>query len=130
MFQGPPTTHYRLFRDTEHGIVAGVCAGIAAYFDVEPIIVRLGFVAALALFFPPTVLAYLILALALRPKPRALYASGEEEAFWRGVATAPDDVVRGLSRRFATLDERLRRMETQVTSSDFELHRKFRDLGR
>jgi phage shock protein C len=130
MFQGPPTTRYRLHRDPEHGIVAGVCAGIADYFDIEPIVVRLGFVAALALFFPPTLLAYVILAVALRPKPRALFASGEEEAFWRGVATAPDDVVRGLGRRFATIDERLQRMESQVTSSDFELHRKFRDLGR
>jgi phage shock protein C len=130
MFEGPFTGRYRLYRDTEHGVLAGVCAGIADYFALEPIIVRLGFVAALALFFPPTFLAYLILALALRPKPRALYASGEEEVFWRGVATAPQDVVRGLDRRLAGLDERLRRMETEVTSSDFELRRKFRDLGR
>jgi phage shock protein C len=130
MFKGSTAARYRLHRDTERGIVAGVCAGIADYFDLEPIIVRLGFIAALVMFFPPTILAYIILAVALRPRPRALYGSPEDEAFWRSVATAPDDTVRQLTRRFATIEDRLRRMESQVTSSDFDLHRKFRDLGR
>jgi phage shock protein C len=124
------TARYPLCRDTDRGILAGVCAGIADYFGIEPIIVRLGFVVALLLFFPPTVLIYIILALALRPMPRALHASAEDEQFWRGVATAPDDTVQRLDRRFAGLEERLRRMEREVTSRDFDLHRKFRDLGR
>jgi phage shock protein PspC (stress-responsive transcriptional regulator) len=35
-----------LRRDTEHGIVAGVCSGIAARFGIDPIILRVGFGAA------------------------------------------------------------------------------------
>ena len=35
-----------LRRDTEHGIVAGVCAGIGARFGVDPILLRVGFGAA------------------------------------------------------------------------------------
>ena len=43
------STRYRLWRDTDRGIIAGVCAGIAAYIGVEPIVIRL--VAVLGLVF-------------------------------------------------------------------------------
>lgn len=124
-----PTARYRLYRYTDRSILAGVCAGIADYFGIDTIILRLGFVLALIMFFPPTALAYVILALALRPRPRSLFAGAEEEQFWRGVAMAPDVTLRRLDCRFADLEDRLRRMERHVTSSDFDLHRKFRDLG-
>ena len=87
---------FRLYRDPAHGVLAGVCAGIANYFGIERIAVRLAFVLALIFFFVPAVLAYVVLAFALPKRPPALYASGEEEAFWRGVATAPDDTLHGL----------------------------------
>ena len=121
---------FRLYRDTERGILAGVCAGIADYVGAEPIVVRLVAVLGLIFFFPPTAIAYLVLAIALRPKPPALYASREEEAFWRGVSTAPEDTFQSLKRKFRELEDRLGQMEAQVTSGDFDLHRKFRDLGR
>jgi phage shock protein C len=121
---------FRLWRDTDRGIVAGVCAGIADYLGIEPIIVRLGAVVGLVVFFVPTIIGYVILAVALRPKPPALYESRDEEAFWRGVNTAPADTFQSLRHKFRDLEDRLRQMESQVTSNDFELHRKFRDLGR
>ena len=124
------STRYRLWRDRDRGIIAGVCAGIADYVGVEPVVVRLVTVLGLIFFFPPTIVAYIILAVALRPKPPALYASADEETFWRGVGTAPADTVNSLKRKFADLEARLGYMESQVTSGDFELHRKFRDLGR
>src|SRR6516162_558677 len=124
------STRYRLWRDTDRGIIAGVCAGIAGYVGVEPIVIRLVAVLGLVFFLPPTIVAYVILALVLRPKPPALYASADEEAFWRGVGTAPADTVHSLRRKFAVLETRLGQMESQVTSGDFDLHRKFRDLSR
>ena len=122
-------SRHHLYRDPENGILAGVCAGIAAYFGLERIIVRLAFVVALILFFPPTAIAYVVLAIALPRRPPGLYASREDEAFWRGVATAPEDAFSGLKRRFGDLERRLRDMERSVTSSEFDLRRKFRDLG-
>jgi len=50
-------------------------------------------------------------------------------AFWRGAATAPDDTLAGLRRRFGDLETRIREMERQVTSGEHDLRRKFRDLG-
>jgi phage shock protein C len=123
------STRHRLWRDGDRGIIAGVCAGIADYIGVEPIVVRLVAVLGLVFFFPPTIVVYVILAVVLRPKPPALYASPDEEAFWRGVGTAPADTLQSLKRKFVDLEARLAQMEGQVTSGDFELHRKFRDLG-
>ncbi|MGO8917993.1 MAG: envelope stress response membrane protein PspC [Stellaceae bacterium] len=124
------TQRFRLWRDRDRGIIAGVCAGIADYIGAEPIVVRLIAVAGLIFFFVPTMAAYVVLALALRPKPPALYATRDEEAFWRGVNTAPADTFSSLKHKFRDLEERLGQMESQVASGDFELHRKFRDLGR
>ncbi len=49
----------RLVRDTHHGVIGGVAAGIGQYLDVDPVLVRLAFV---LLFFANGfgVLAYLI----------------------------------------------------------------------
>jgi phage shock protein C len=124
------TQRFRLWRDRERGIVAGVCAGIADYIGIEPIVVRIVTVLGLIFFFPPTVIGYLILALALPPKPPSLYGSREEEVFWRSVNTAPADTFQSLKHKFRDLEDRLAHMEAQVASGDFELHRKFRDLGR
>jgi phage shock protein C len=121
-------SRYRLYRDPEHAILAGVCAGIADYLGVERIVIRLGFVVALVFFIVPAALAYILLAIALPKRPPTLAMSGEERAFWRGVATAPDDTLAGLRGRFGNLEARLREMERQVTSGELDLHRKFRDL--
>ncbi len=50
----------RLFRDTENEMIAGVCAGLGAYFAVDPTIIRILFII-LALFNGIGVIAYLIL---------------------------------------------------------------------
>lgn len=118
----------RLYRDPANGVLAGVCAGIAAYIGVERIAVRLAFVLALVLFFVPAVLGYIALAILLPRRPPALFDSSEEEAFYRGLAIAPDDTLASLRRRFADLEARLQGMERHVASPDFDLHRKFRDL--
>jgi phage shock protein PspC (stress-responsive transcriptional regulator) len=37
--------YHRMYRDPDHRIIGGVCAGMAAYWDMEPIILRLIFAA-------------------------------------------------------------------------------------
>lgn len=43
------TIRKKLYRDTENGILGGVCAGLAKYFHLDPVIVRVGYAAAIAL---------------------------------------------------------------------------------
>ncbi len=37
------STARKFYRDTEHGIVGGICSGIAAYFGIDPVLVRVIF---------------------------------------------------------------------------------------
>ena len=121
---------YTLYRDTGRAWLAGVCAGIADYLGVEPVVVRLATALGLIFFFIPTVAAYIVLAMGLKPRPPALFESPAEERFWRGVATAPADSLHELNGTFSRLDQRIGRMESLIASSEFELRRGFRDLGR
>jgi len=52
--------YHRMYRDTDHRIIGGVCAGMGAYWDIDPIIIRIIFVA-LAFGGGLGVLVYLIL---------------------------------------------------------------------
>jgi phage shock protein PspC (stress-responsive transcriptional regulator) len=52
--------YHRMYRDPDHRMIGGVCSGMAAYWDIDPLIVRVIFVA-LALGGGLGVLVYLIL---------------------------------------------------------------------
>jgi phage shock protein C len=60
----------RLYRSEQNRMVAGVCGGLAAYFDVDPTLVRIAFVL-LALLHGLGLLLYLVMAL-LTPRESAL----------------------------------------------------------
>ena len=51
----------RLYKSETNKMIAGVCGGIAEYFDIDPSLVRLGFIA-FSLAGGSGVLAYLIAA--------------------------------------------------------------------
>jgi phage shock protein C len=120
---------HRLYRDREHAMVAGVCAGIAEYFGLNRKGVRLATVLLMLLppFFAFVVITYVVLTIVLPVKPVDLYETKEQAEFWRGVTTAPSDVFGALSHRFRELSLRLERMEAHVTSREFEIDR---ELGR
>ncbi|MEA1677436.1 envelope stress response membrane protein PspC [Nitrospirillum sp. BR 11163] len=124
---GSPNPH-RLYRNPRAGKVAGVCAGVADYFSVDAWLVRLGMVLGLVFFFPATIIAYLVLAVVLKPQPQGLYGSNEEEVFWRSVTTRPDQTLAGLRAKFRDLDREIGAMETAVASREFDLRRQFKDL--
>jgi phage shock protein C len=120
----------RLYRDTRRGRVAGVCAGIAAYFDIRVRFVRLAVILGMVFgLFVPIVIGYVALALLLKPMPEQMFKSESEERFWRTVTVSPNLSVTELKSRFRSLDRRLAEMETRVTSDEFQLRQKFRDLN-
>ena len=51
----------RLTRDPEHGIVGGVATGMAHYFDVDPVLMRVIFVLVILFTVGTGILAYIIL---------------------------------------------------------------------
>jgi phage shock protein PspC (stress-responsive transcriptional regulator) len=52
--------YHRMYRDPDHRVIGGVCSGMGAYWDIDPVIVRIIFLA-LALGGGLGVLVYLIL---------------------------------------------------------------------
>ncbi|RHJ85341.1 PspC domain-containing protein [Parabacteroides sp. AM08-6] len=59
----------RLYR-SDKGMIAGVCAGIADYFDLDPTLVRIGYVLLSIFTLFSGVIAYLILWIVIPKQPR------------------------------------------------------------
>lgn len=142
-----------LYRDKSRRRVLGVCAGLAEYLDVEVRLVRL--IAILGLIFASqiTVPIYFIIYFLMDNKPyyRRMTddyddeldeADVDEPAPGRPAASRqrrstrgvdPDmsnvDAFRTAREKFSDLEERLRTMETHVTSSRFELQRELRKIS-
>ena len=119
----------KLRRNTEKGVLFGVCAGFADYFGLALWQAR-ALTVLLLIFFPPqTVIAYLVLAFVLKPAPIGQSEpAGEERAFWQSVNNDPSSTFSSLRHRFRELDRRIAAMERHVTSEDYRLRRQFKDL--
>jgi phage shock protein C len=127
-----------LYRDPDHGKIAGVCAGLGAYFAVRPKFIRLAMILGCVFgLFIPIVVGYVLLTLLLptasevSAAERALAGAARRSGPWNppdpGEPTSEERIER-LKERFRGLDRRLAGIETQVTSAEFQLRQKFRDL--
>ncbi len=146
-----------LYRDPEHGKICGVCAGFAEYYDVEVWQLRLA--AILGLIFLPSIAftGYFIAYFLMDKKPYYLRMAGDSEEFDGNEAEKGIDPVKQKESRrgrrarsrssntgikmtnaqalrvakssFADLETRLRRMESHVTDSRFELQRELRKIS-
>ena len=59
----------KLYRSSEEGKIAGVCAGIAEYFDLDPTLVRVAYLLLTIFTLFSGVIAYFILCLVIPKKP-------------------------------------------------------------
>jgi phage shock protein C len=59
----------RLYRSRSNKMIAGVCAGLAEYFEIDPTVVRLAFTAAFFLGFGSTLVLYFIMMLIVPEEP-------------------------------------------------------------
>ncbi|MBF0107419.1 MAG: envelope stress response membrane protein PspC [Deltaproteobacteria bacterium] len=117
---------HRLYKNPQRGFIAGVCAGLADYFDISLAMVRIIFVLGFFISAPVFLFGYLILALALKRRPSAVFVNNEEETFWRSVSFTPRDTFVDLRHKIRTMEAKLRRMEDHVTSSEFELESRYK----
>ncbi|MBL8660644.1 MAG: envelope stress response membrane protein PspC [Rhodospirillales bacterium] len=120
----------KLYRSADGRILFGVCAGLADYFGVERWIVRVFWFFGLLILPPPTIVAYLVLAMLLPKAPARRYASAGEADFWQGVRIDPSRSFGELRHRFRELERKLRRAEAFVTSKRYRVQREIDDLDR
>ncbi|WES70319.1 envelope stress response membrane protein PspC [Superficieibacter sp. HKU1] len=111
----------KLWRLPQQGMVKGVCAGIAHYFDVPVKLVRLITVLAMVfgLFFF-VVVAYIIMTFMLDPMPEG-EIDGER-------TPSNSELLAVVDGELADGEKRLRDMERYVTSDTFSLRSRFRQL--
>ena len=125
---GARLSPYRLYLDRRRAKVKGVCAGIAEYFGIGVLPIRILAVIGLFMAPAPTLLGYFVAVFLLEDRPEDLYDSPEEEKFWQHVRTEPSGTARDLRHKFRDLEGRLRGIEAHVTSAEFELNRQINDL--
>lgn len=104
-------SHKRLFRDPDNKVLGGVCGGIGAYFNIDPIWIRIGFVAALFLFGTGPLL-YLILWVII---PQA--ASTAERLQMRGEPVNISNIEKSIREEVDQLKERLKNLKDEAKTA-------------
>jgi phage shock protein C len=123
-----------LRRIPERGVVAGVCAGIAEYFDWNVKVLRVLLALAVVFGAGTIIVVYLILWYVMDPIDAGTatasgYGGGGGSgggAGGPGAARRPS--MAEVSARFERLDARLRGIEECVTDKEFELKRELKKL--
>ena len=151
------TTRKQLQRDSENGKIAGVCAGLADYFGIETWLVRIATVAATLLIAGPFVPVFYIAAWfildkkTIQPKTMASHQSANftgrnsrgkgwhndladenkkvevKSKVWQA-GEPPKQAFHDIKEQFVRIEKRLRKIETYVTSSEFQLNREISKL--
>ena len=120
----------RFYRSRNDSVIAGVCGGLAERFGWDVTIIRIVAIV-LALSGGAAIIAYIV-AMVIVPKAPLGRGpvSAEEEAFWRGVSDRPSATFGNLKYTFMDLEDRLQKLERNVTSEDWRLRKEFRNLER
>jgi phage shock protein C len=118
----------RGFYRSRHGVILGVCRGLADYFDLKVFWIRVIFIFLLLVSGVwPMLIIYLIASLIMKPEPvRPLDSEGEKE-FYDSYTDSRHRAASRIKRRYHDLERRIRRMEDVVTGREFDWHRKFNE---
>lgn len=93
------TTKKRLFRDTDDAVIAGVASGVAQYFEIDPVIVRILFF--VSIFFNGLgIIAYIILWVVV---PKAETTS--EKYSMRGEKVTLKEITQRVKKNLEKIDE-------------------------
>ncbi|WFN56420.1 envelope stress response membrane protein PspC [Dickeya lacustris] len=107
----------------EEGMIKGVCAGLARYFDVPVKLVRL--IAVLSVFlglFLITAIAYIVLSFVLEPAPP------QPDDGLTPPDVSPNALLDNADAILRNSEQRLRDIERYITSDTFGIRSKFRQL--
>jgi phage shock protein C len=131
MFREKSTPKYKkLYLDKQNAKISGVCAGVADYFGLDPMIVRIATVLIALLGGGLSILGYILLAIFLDTKPLDMFESKKESEFWKSVRTEPSNTVSDVRYKFRDIERRLRAAEAHVTSPQYNLHREINHRDR
>jgi phage shock protein PspC (stress-responsive transcriptional regulator) len=101
----------RLYRDPEEKVLSGVCGGLAAYFNMDPVVVRIIFVVLAFVTTGAAVLAYLILWIAV---PNAVTTAQRLEM--RGKAVTVKNIENFIKEEVNSVKESYHKFRKKATS--------------
>jgi phage shock protein C len=108
------------FYRSRHGVILGVCRGIADYFDFNVVWIR---IIAIVLFvftgFWPTGVIYFVAAFLMKPEPVTPIHDDEEQDFYDDYVRSKRSATDQVKRRYENLNRRIQRLENDVTSPEF-----------
>lgn len=125
-----------LYRDAKAGKVAGVCKGLADYFNMEVWLVRIIVISAFLFSFPLAALGYGAAWLMLDKKPEAPVQSQTipspepihvKSRVWQK-GELPKQALADMSVIFDKLEGKISQMEKVVTSASFKVNREINRL--
>ncbi len=102
----------RLYRDPEHRVLGGVCGGLSAYFNMDPVVLRIIFAVLFFVTSGAALLAYLILWIAV---PKALNTTQRLEM--RGQEATVKNIEKSIKEEVAEVKESYKKFKESDTYS-------------
>lgn len=111
---------HNLYR-SRRGMIFGVCRGLAHRFGLNTAGVRILAVIAMVLTgIWPAVIAYVVIALVVKPEPVLALRSEDDAEFYNSYTGSRTMALHRLKRTYENLDRRIQRMESTVTSRGYD----------
>jgi phage shock protein PspC (stress-responsive transcriptional regulator) len=102
----------RLYRDPDHRVLGGVCGGLAAYFNMDPVVLRIIFAVLFFITSGAALLAYLILWIAV---PKA--ATTAQRLEMRGQEATVKNIEKSIKEEVAEVKESYKKFKESETYS-------------
>src|SRR5215510_15448623 len=113
---------------SRNGQILGVCKGLAEYFDFSVFWMRVIACALLLLSGVwPLVIIYIVAALLMKPEPVLPLETEGEQEFYNSYASSRRMALHRLKRTYDNLDRRIQRIESIVTSREYDWDRRLNE---
>ncbi|MCX8035560.1 MAG: envelope stress response membrane protein PspC [Candidatus Sumerlaeia bacterium] len=115
---------------SRNGMILGVCKGIADYLEFPVTALRAITVILMLITGPGIalwVIAYFVVALLMKPEPILPFESESDREFYDSYAGSPSLAIHRLKQTYDALDRRIQRMESIVTSKDWNWQKRLNE---
>ncbi len=125
-----------LYRNTQQGKIAGVCAGLADQFDISPNVVRWLFFGSLFFLGSVPFLLYIVAWCLMAPRPKHVeekfsYDEGQHRYRKKNMfnyGANNSSRVKEAQKRMSAVMERVENMERYVTSRSYRVNKEFDNI--
>ena len=100
----------RLYRDADHRVIGGVCGGLGAYFNMDPVVLRIIFAILFFATFPAGLIAYIVLWIAV---PKAVNTAQRLEM--RGQEATVKNIEKSIKEEMNDVKENFKKFKDSET---------------